>query len=116
MSELRTWIYHETEEPKIVDQSEAESYYDDGWADSPAKFIKTTDFGVEPTDVIAVQGLGESIQGVADYVNGSLNIDLMDKDELEDYAEEHFSIDLDKRKSAKNLQEQVKELIDGNRS
>jgi hypothetical protein len=33
-----TWVYHRTEEAKIVDKCEAEILYHQGWADSPARF------------------------------------------------------------------------------
>ena len=28
---MKTWIYHETEQPKIIDQKEYNSYKEDGW-------------------------------------------------------------------------------------
>lgn len=110
----KCWVYHETEEPIIVDAEEAQSYYDDGWKDSPRYFVKTTDFGVEPDDHIAVQQLGEAIEGVADSLNGALNIGEMDKSDLADYAETHFGKNIDKRKSISSIRNEIQGMIDGN--
>jgi len=110
---FRTWIYHETEEPKIIDSDDFEQYEKNGWADTPAKFIKLDDFGVDPDDHISVQQLGDAVEGVAKSLNGALNIWKMDKDELEEYAREHYGTELDKRQKLKTLRKQVQVLIDG---
>jgi hypothetical protein len=109
----RTWIYHETEEPMIVEREEFESYEKKGWKDSPAYFIKLPDVGVDPDDAMKVQEFGEAVEGVVNSINGALNIENMDKDELEDYAREHFGTELDKRQRLKTLRKQVQALIDG---
>jgi len=110
----KCWVYHETEEPKIVEADEAQAYYDDGWKDSPRLFVKTTDFGVAADDQIAVQQLGEAIEGVAESLNGALNIGEMSKGELEEYAQDHFGKDIDKRKGISKLRNEVQGMIDGN--
>ncbi len=109
----RRWIYHKTEEPKIIENEEFESYEKEGWKDSPAYFIKLPDVGVDPDDAMAVQQFGEAVEGVKDSLNGALNIDDMDKHELEEYAREHFGCELDKRQKLKTLVKQVQLLIDG---
>ena len=109
----RRWIYHATEEAKIINSDEFAPYEKDGWRDSPVNFVKTTDFGVDPENDGQVQTLGEAIEGVADRINGELNVDVMDKEQLEMFAKEHFNIDLDRRRSKSNLRKQVKELIKG---
>ena len=109
----RRWIYHATEEPKIINSDEFKDYEKDGWKDSPAEFCKTTDFGVDPKDPKKVQLLGEAIEGVADRINGELNVDVMDKEQLEMFAREHFKIELDRRKRIGTLRKQVKKLIKG---
>ncbi len=108
---FKQWIYHATEEAKIINSDEFEGYQDDGWKDSPAEFCKTTDFGVDPNDSAKVQALGEAIEGVADRLNGELNIDEMDKDQLEDFAKEHLNIDIDRRQQIRTLRKQVKKLL-----
>jgi len=108
---FKTWIYHATKQPKIIDSDQFEEMEALGWSDTPAKFIKTTDFGVDPKDSEKVQQLGEAIEGVKDAANGALNIDSMDKDQLEDYANVNYGVDLDRRKGIKKLRNQVKELV-----
>ena len=107
------WIYHKTEEPKIIEDEEFESYEKKGWKDSPAYFIKLPDVGVDPDDAMAVQNFGDAVEGVKDSLNGALNIEEMDKDKLEEYAREHFGTELDKRQKLKTLRKQVQSLIDG---
>ena len=109
----RRWIYHKTEEPMIINSDEFDSYEAKGWKDSPAEFCKTTDFGVDPKDSEHVQMLGDTIEAVADRINGELNVSVMDKEQLEMYAKEHFKIDLDRRKRIGTLRKQVKKLIEG---
>lgn len=114
MSETyRRWIYHATEKPFIINSDEFDKYEKEGWKDSPAEFCKTTDFGVDPKNEDNVQALGDTIEGVADRINGELNIDVMDKEQLEMFAKEHFKVDLDKRKRVATLRKQVKKLIEG---
>ena len=107
----RTWIYHKTEDPKIVNQDEFESYKIKGWSDTPATFAKIKDFGIDETDASAVQVLGEAMEGVKDRLNGELNISIATKQELEDYALKHFNVDIDRRKKLIDIRKQVRELI-----
>lgn len=108
----KCWIYHEKNEPVIVDAEEAQSYYDHGWADTPAKFVKTTDFGIDPKDEVAVQALGETIEGVKDQLNGALNLDEMNKQELMDYAEKHYSVKLEESRRIDHMRGDIKKLIE----
>ena len=108
----RRWIYHATKEPFIINSDEFESYKKKGWKDSPAEFCKTTDFNVDPKDKEKVQALGEAIEGVADRINGELNLAVMDKEQLEMFAREHFNVELDRRKRIGALRKQVKKLVE----
>jgi hypothetical protein len=109
----KTWIYHATNEPKIINSDEFKGYSDDGWSDTPATFAKIKDFGIDEEDPSAVQVLGEAIEGVKNRINGELNISVMKKRELEDYAREHFNVELDCRRNLKTLRAEVKVLIEG---
>ncbi len=111
MKDFKRWVYHATKEPKIILDSEFEACEAQGWADSPAKFIKTTDFGVDPDNSIMVQQLGEAIEGVKDAANGAINLDKMNKKQLEEYALKHFEVDLDRRKTLKQLRLEVSEMV-----
>ena len=108
----RTWVYHETEEPKIVDSEDAQELYDNGWKDSPRYFVKTTDFGVDPDDEIKVQQLGEAIEGIAESLNGALNLQEMSVKELKAYAEKHYGKKL-KAVVKPKMVEEIEALIDG---
>jgi hypothetical protein len=110
---FRRWIYHSTLPPQIINSDEFEKFSDDGWADTPAKFAKIKDFGVDESDASAVQVLGESIEGVKDRLNGELNLNVMNKSELEEYARDHFNVELDCRRSVKKLRSEVKALLVG---
>ncbi|MEE8207803.1 MAG: hypothetical protein V3T88_02420 [Nitrosomonadaceae bacterium] len=106
------WIYHQTEEPMIVGADEAESFYSDGWSDSPAKFIKTTDFGIEPEDKISVQQLGETIEGIKKMANGALNLKEMSFKELDGYAKTNFNKRLKGNSKVRRVEE-IEALING---
>lgn len=116
----KCWIYHETEAPKIVDMTDAQSFYDNEWADSPARFLKLESVGIDKAKTDAgdeqetrkAQSVLDSVQGITESLNGALNLDDMDKSELEDYAREHHSIELDKRRSKSNLVKQIREHIE----
>ena len=108
---FKRWIYHKTKTPKVINSDEFETHKALGWSDTPADFILIADFGVNGDDPSQVQVLGEAIQGVKDAANGALNIDSMNKKELEDYASDHFNVELDRRRSIKKLREEVKQLV-----
>jgi len=106
------WIYHKTEEPQIINSDDVESFYNEGWNDSPAKFIKTTDFNIDPENDIGVQHLGETIEGIKDMANGALNLGEMTAKELDTYALEHFNEKLKKPNKPDKVKE-IEVLING---
>ena len=61
MKDNRRWIYHNQQAPKIILDSQFDTHEADGWADSPAKFAKIEDFGVDEENEQMVQALGEAI-------------------------------------------------------
>jgi hypothetical protein len=118
--EYKTWIYHATKEPKIINKSEFETMSAHGWADSPARFLKLESVGISQEKISngdlqeaakAQQAL-ESVEGVKDYLNGALNLSKMNKEELETYAQYHFGVDLDRRLKPNTMIKQIKELMD----
>lgn len=118
---FRTWIYHETEAPKVINSSEREEYFGEGWADSPARFIKLESMGIDndkiqdgdENETAKAQQALQAVEGVVDSLNGELNLDLMNKDELEAYGKKHFGVDLDKRCKEDTLRDKIRALIDG---
>jgi len=117
---FRMWVYHESEEPKIIDSDKFEEMKEQGWSDTPATFIKFEDFGIDKekleegdfSEALKVEQLDKAFDGVCHAMNGALNFELMSKNELEEYALKHFKTDLDKRRSKANLIKQIKELED----
>jgi hypothetical protein len=109
----RKWIYHPEKEPKIINSNEYDDYTKKGWKDSPASFTKIESFGVDPEDTHKVHTLGEAIEGVKNRINGELNLDIMTKKQLEEYAREHFNVELDRRKKLGDLRDQVIALVEG---
>lgn len=107
---FRRWIYHAKNDPKIIDSCDFEKHEKAGWADTPAKFAKIVDFGVDENDPAAVQVLGEAIAGVNERINGELNLELMSKDELEKHARKHFKVELDKRRTKAVMVAEIKDL------
>jgi hypothetical protein len=111
MKDNKRWVYHSELAPKIILDSQFDEHEADGWADSPAKFAKIVDFGVDEDNEKQVQALGEAIEGVKNAANGALNIETMTKQQLEDYTKIHFDVDIDRRKTLKVLRKQVNELV-----
>ena len=114
----RKWIYHKTEAPKVIDYDGED--LDEGWADSPAEFLKLEDVGIskaltdsgdEGETQKAQQSL-EAVQGVVDSLNGELNLDEMSKEELTIYAKTHFDLKLDQRKRKTVLVEDIRNHIE----
>jgi len=112
----RTWIYHKTEKPKIIDSDDYESFHEEGWRDSPAPFLSVKDFDVDPDDMAAVQQLGDVVQGIVDSLNGALNLDEMDVEGLEEYASEHFGQEIDVEKDIDELRVEIRAMIDGKKA
>jgi hypothetical protein len=118
--DYKTWIYHATKEPKIINQSEFETMSAHGWADSPARFLKLETVGISQEKIAdgdlqeaakAQQAL-DAVEGVKDHLNGALNLDKMNKQELEDYAYLHFGVDLDRRLKPKTMIKQIRDLME----
>jgi hypothetical protein len=111
MKDNRRWIYHATKKPQIILDSEFETFEALNWADTPAKFAKIADFGVDENNEQMVNALGEAMEGVKNAANGALNIQTMTAKKLEKYALEHFAIDLDRRKAIKVLRQEVSAMV-----
>ncbi len=118
MKDFKRWIYHETKQPKIINDSEYEDLKALGWADSPARFLKLESVGISKTKTEAgdeketakAQQALEAVEGVVQSLNNSLNINTMNKNKLEAYIQEHYGIDLDKRLTLKKLRKQAKKI------
>jgi len=112
----RKWIYHETEEPKIIDYDDGD--LPEGWAASPAQFIKLETMGInkdriecEDESAKAQQAL-DAVEGVVASLNGELNLGLMSKKELTEYALEHFGLKLNQQKRKTALVEDIRNHIE----
>lgn len=119
---MKTWIYHATEEPKVIDQAEYESYKKDGWLDSPAPFLTYEQIGLDSEkikaeddhELVKATQAFAAVEGVKECLNGELNLDEMSKAELEEYARKHLDMELDKRRSKARLCTEIREALDGN--
>ena len=115
----KTWIYHATEEAKIINSDEYEKYYKEGWQDSPAPFLLYEDLGLDSDkikakddeEIVKASIIFKAVEGVIDCINGELNLDEMSKSELEDYARKHLKIELDRRRSKKRLCTEIREAL-----
>lgn len=118
---FKTWIYHETEEPKIVNSDEVESYFKDGWADSPIEFMDKSDFGIDQdkldegdfNEMMKGQQVVEAVKGVTDALNGELNLENMSKLQIKKYAEKHTDLKLVMSKTKPKLIAQIREAMNG---
>ena len=114
MNDFKTWIYHKSKKPKVIMQSDYDELYQLGWRDTPAAFLKLETLGIEKHETEKAQQALEMVGGVVRSLNGSLNIDTMSKQELEDHMKEHFNVDIDRRKKIKDLRAQARAIINDN--
>ena len=121
MTDFDRWIYHETKAPQVIKDSEFERMEAEGWADSPAQFIKLETMGISQAKIEAgdeqeeekAQQALDAVEGVVASLNGALNLDKLGKTELEEYAREHYGVELDRRRSKKRLIDEVRALTQG---
>jgi hypothetical protein len=108
---FRTYIYHATEEPKVVLSDEAEEYYEKGWADTPAKFKTAVEItGADLDDKEQVEQAEKAVEGVKDSINGALNLDLMNVKQLKSYAQKHYGKKFKGNVSKKTALTEIKKL------
>ena len=118
--DFKRWIYSETKEPRIIDDSEFDKFEALGWADSPARFLKLETIGISQAKIddgdteeySKAQEILDVVEGVTDSLNGALNLDSMNKQELEDYAKEHFGVDLDRRFKPDKMVKKIRALME----
>ena len=118
--DFKRWIYSETKEPRIIDDSEFDKFEALGWADSPARFLKLETIGISQAKIddgdteeySKAQEILDVVEGVTDSLNGALNLDSMNKQELEDYAKEHFGVDLDRRFKPDKMIKKIRALME----
>jgi hypothetical protein len=118
---MLTWIYHKTEQPRIINQSDYPSHKESGWLDSPASFLNQADFGIDrekmldgdSQEALKAQQVFDSINGVKDYCNGVLNLDSMTKKQLFDFAKKHLKIELNLNATKAKLLEKIRGKIGG---
>ena len=118
--DFKRWIYSETKEPRVINDSEFEKFEALGWADSPAKFLKLESIGIsqkkiddgDESEKDKAQQALDVVEGIKESLNGSLNLDSMNKQELEDYAKEHFGVDLDRRTKPDKMIKKIRALME----
>ena len=84
----RCWVYHPTEAPKIVDESEAEAYYEKGWSDTPATFLDLSGV-VDLEDDVQVQVTGQVMEEMKDRANDALTAQTARRKGLNKLAEQY---------------------------
>ena len=119
-TDFKRWIYSETKSPRIINDSEFEKFEALGWADSPAKFLKLETVGIDQEKIESgdteeagkAQQVFDTVEGVKESLNGALNLNEMSKQELEDYAKEHFGVDLDRRIKPDKMVKKIRALME----
>lgn len=115
------WLYHEAEEPKIVKADEVEKYKLEGWAKTPAAFLKFEDVGIDrekikaknPEEKIKADQVLQAVETIKDQVNGAINLENMNKNELIEYAEKHFELKLSRQKNKKQMIDKIRGKLSG---
>lgn len=108
---MQTWIYHRTEQPKIIDSRDLKEHLENGWAESPAEFTdlsKVIDMGNETE----VQMVGEVMDEMVTRANDALAAKTVNRKRLCDLAQK-YGVDSDEI-STPNLRKLVIEAANGN--
>ena len=106
---MRTWIYHESKHPRVINIEDLEAY-EDGWTLDP--IVNKKDFGIEPEDVQGIQVLGHTLKGITECLNGALNLREMKPGQLKEFAQKHYGKSIKGKKPT--LIVQIENLIHGN--
>lgn len=104
---FRKWVYHKTEEAKIIDSDNLQEFLDDGWKVRPIATSKENAPKEEQkqTKTNTVETTQETKRDW--FVEAAK----LGKDALEVFAKEKFNIALDKRKNPKNMFKQLKKEV-----
>jgi hypothetical protein len=119
---MKSWIYHKTEQPKIIEESDYPEYEKDGWRDSPASFLLQSDFGIDREKMIdgdvqesmKAQQVYDAINGVRDYCNDVINLDFFTKKRLAEFAKKHLQTELNLNATKPTLLEKIRSKLGGN--
>ena len=121
----KSWIYHRTKEPKIVDDLELAEYFRDGWADTPAAFNEAEESFLreeepepeEDLDFFEVEfETEEEAEDTPDesFICASeneLSLEMMTKKELQEFCQKHFEVTLPHRLGRDMMEERVRDLL-----
>lgn len=112
------WVYHKTEEPKIIKDEEFEKHETEGWRDTPAAFLDVKKvFNVDPEDKLSVQLVGQAVEGMAKMLNQEINVDTCDdRSDLLDYADKRFNLNFSGYKKIETIRRKIKERLDDSQS
>ena len=81
---LKPWIYHESNQPIVIDLSVYDKYKNEGWRDSPASFLKHSDVGIDTEKLKegdAQEGLKaeqtrDEVERITEYLTNKPNVKL----------------------------------------
>ena len=113
--EYKAWRYHADHAPRLLTGIAAiEAAEAEGWKDSPAKCEGFLDkIGVDPTDKMQVQYVGEVTEQTVEVTNLLENVDTLDKQGLLRLVELQFNEKwASKKLGAEKLRAKVKQRID----
>lgn len=120
----RTMLHHKTEGKRIFelpDDAEQREYAleelaEDGWKERAvirAELAEGAQNTAEPESTPAESTPEQPASEVQPKPTEDASLDSMDKNDLEAYARDRFGVDLDKRKSEKNLRAEIAKLESG---
>lgn len=109
---MRTWVYHASEDPRIIPLKDVEKVKSEGWETAPT--IRFKDFDCDPQeDITKAQQVVETVKGVTESLNGALNLRHMKVNELKTYSQKHFNKSIRGKKPL--LIAQIEAMLDDNR-
>lgn len=121
-SERDIYVYHASEPPKIINQSELADYIAEGWDDNPSPFVKYEEVGLDRQKItdgdieekMKAEQVLVTIAEIAKFCNDCINLDYMRRSELEEFAEKHCNTILRRSWTLKKMREKIRSKLGDN--
>jgi hypothetical protein len=116
------YVYHPELAPKIIKAQELGDYIKQGWQDNPSPFIKYEDVGIDRAkiderdtkEMLRAEQTLMIVAAIATRLNDQINLHLMKKAELKEFAKTHLKIELKGDLKKVQMLNKIRGILGGN--
>jgi len=116
------YVYHPELAPKIIKAQELDDYIKQGWQDNPSPFIKYEDVGIDRAkieerdtkEMLRAEQILMTVAAIATRLNDQINLHLMKKAELKEFAKTHLKIELKGDLKKAQMLNKIRGILGGN--